>query len=531
MTSVAPDLVTAIEWAKRGTQSMVKCEAHDDGTASVHVSPGTGDQPVLIFCHAQCETSAILTASGIDWAEVCRELSPVQQPRGEWTPKGDASHVYSYTDADGTELFQSLRVPLGDGKKTFFQRHRDGDRWAWNLNDVDRVLYRLPAVLRAVRNGQTVYVVEGEKDAEALVMDGLCGTCNPMGAGKWQASYTETLRGANVVIIADADNVGRDHARAVMAELEAADCNVQIVESTIAKDYYDHRTKGGTLSTMRVTAHAERKKETRPAYGIRTFIETDFANGKEIIPGHFAEANICLLVGPEGFGKSLFLRQLAIMCAAGINPFTTADMEPLRCLFIDGENPESQQKLDWVTLDYLARRHRDGVALTDDSLTIIAAWEDSPSITHPNGEAWLMERINAYQPDICFMGPVSDLVDGKLADDDVVRKFKRTLYRARAICGTGFIVEHHSPHRMQGDKTREMRPYGSSVFRRFPDFGYGLQPTETAGEFELAPFRGARVRSRDWPRKLRWGQPGSMEWPWEFVPDIEGSVTVGNFGA
>jgi hypothetical protein len=297
------------------------------------------------------------------------------------------------------------------------------------------------------------------------------------------------------------------------------------------KDYYDHRAAGGTMATMVKTAESIRARETRPAYGIRTMIDTDFAAGREIIPGHFAEANICLLVGPEGYGKSLFMRQMAMQCAAGINPFTSADMEPLRVLYIDGENPEHQQKLDWVTLDYLARRHRDGATVSDEMLTIIAAWEDAPSLISPNGESWFLERIMAYQPDICFLGPVSDLVDGKLSDDDVVRKFKRTLYRARAMSGTGFVVEHHSPHRMQGDKTREMRPYGSSVFRRFPDFGYGLQPKQEEGQFELVPFRGARVRRRALPSDLRWGTPGGMEWPWEFVPDVAGSVTVGRFGA
>jgi replicative DNA helicase len=305
-----------------------------------------------------------------------------------------------------------------------------------------------------------------------------------------------------------------------------------IAETTLAgcKDYYDHRSAGGTMSSLVVTAKSERARETRPAYGIRTMIDTDFSAGREIIPGHFAEANICLLVGPEGFGKSLFMRQMAMQCAAGINPFTSADMEPLKVLYVDGENPEHQQKLDWVRLDYLARRHRNGIEVPDENLTIIAAWEDAPNLVSPNGEAWFNERVTAFRPDICFLGPVSDLVDGKLSDDDVVRKFKRALYRARAICGTAFVVEHHSPHRMQGDKTREMRPYGSSVFRRFPDFGYGLQPKQEPGEFELAPFRGARVRSRAWPTDLRWGSPNSNEWPWEFVPDVRGSVTVGNFG-
>jgi hypothetical protein len=532
----APDITTAIEWAKRGQDSMTKCPAHEDGTASLHVSPGSDGQPVVLRCHATCENADVIAAAGIDWEVICGERVTTFQPENEWTPSGNASHVYSYTDAEGTELFQALRVPQPNGKKTFFQRRWDSDtnRWAWNLNGVQRVLYRLPAVLRGVRDGQTIYIFEGEKDAEAAVMDGYCATTSPMGAGKWQPEYAESLRGANVVIVADNDPVGQEHARDVFTSLEAVECNVQIAETMMpgCKDYYDHRVAGGTMATMVVTAESTRARETRPAYTLGAMIETDFTAGREIIPGHFAEANICLLVGPEGFGKSLFMRQMAVMCAAGINPFTSADMEPLKVLYIDGENPEHQQKLDWVKLDYLARRHRDETPHRD-NLTVIAAWEDAPSLVSPNGEAWFAERIMAHQPDICFLGPVSDLVDGKLSDDDVVRRFKRTLYKTRAICGTAYVIEHHSPHRMAGDKTREMRPYGSSVFRRFPDFGYGLQPKQDEGKFELVPFRGARVRSRAWPTDLRWGTPGpqSMEWPWEFEADVAGSVTVGKFGA
>lgn len=531
MSSTAPDLATAIDWAKRGQQSMTQCPAHDDSTASLHVSPGT-DQPVTLRCMATCTNEDVLAAAGIDWSEVCRPLEQSMSTDQVRTSQGVASHVYSYHDAEGRLVFQALRVPLAGGRKTFMQRHPVGDQWVWNLQGVERVLYRLPSILRAREQGRTIWLFEGEKDVETAVQDGLDATCNPMGAGKWSEAYSETLKGCQVCIVADNDSPGQAHARMVKESLEAKDCHVIILETKMegCKDYTDHRSRGGTVDSLTVTYQTERVGASRPEYDLDEMVRTDFATGREIIPGHFAAANIALIVGPEGFGKSLFMRQMAVQCAAGINPFTSADMEPLRVLFIDGENPEAQQKMDWVTLEYLARRHRDGVSPSP-NLRIIAAWEDPPDLVSPGGLEWLCERITSVQPDICFMGPVSDLVDSDVSDSGVVRRFKKSLYRARAICNTAFVVEHHSPHRMQGDKTREMRPYGSSVFRRFPDFGYGIQPTDEQGVFDLSPFRGARVRSRAWPERMRWGVPGSMEWPWEFAPDVAGSVTVGNFGA
>ena len=99
------------------------------------------------------------------------------------------------------------------------------------------------------------------------------------------------------------------------------------------------------------------------------------------------------------------------------------------------------------------------------------------------------------------MGPVQNLV-GNVKDDEVVRKFKHAINTARSICGTAFGIEHHALHRAPGDKERQMRPYGSSLFMKWPDFGYGLKPTEEEDRLRPLSFRRPRVRSRAWPERL-----------------------------
>ena len=45
---------------------------------------------------------------------------------------------------------------------------------------------------------------------------GYVATTNPMGAGKWHVGdYTPSLKGADLYIIPDNDDVGRDHAKSV----------------------------------------------------------------------------------------------------------------------------------------------------------------------------------------------------------------------------------------------------------------------------------------------------------------------------
>lgn len=92
--------------------------------------------------------------------------------------------TYDYRDEAGALLYQVVRYE----PKGFRQRRPgpDGGAWIWDLNDTRRVLYRLDRVLAAEPNA-VIYVVEGEKDVEALERLGVVATCNPQGAMKWGA--------------------------------------------------------------------------------------------------------------------------------------------------------------------------------------------------------------------------------------------------------------------------------------------------------------------------------------------------------
>ena len=124
--------------------------------------------------------------------------------------------------------FQAVRLaPEG-----FFQRRPDGRHgWINNLNDVPLVLYHLPQVKQAVADGQTVYVAEGEKDADALAKLGLVATTGPWAQkGKWRDEYAEPLRGATVVILPDNDAPGKTTPRPRPAASKPWEPRVRILE-------------------------------------------------------------------------------------------------------------------------------------------------------------------------------------------------------------------------------------------------------------------------------------------------------------
>ena len=183
------------------------------------------DGRVLLKCFAGCDTKDILAAIGL----TMRDLYPEpEQKHGQEGP-GKIIATYGYKDADGRLLFQVCRT----ADKRFFQRRPDGKGgWLNGLGGIQPVLYRLPEVLQALKQGETIFIPEGEKDVDNLARLGLAATCNPMGAGKWRDHYSNWLKGANVVILPDNDEPGRKHAQQVAQSLYGKAASVKAVSYT-----------------------------------------------------------------------------------------------------------------------------------------------------------------------------------------------------------------------------------------------------------------------------------------------------------
>lgn len=211
-----------------------RCPAHDDAHESLSVNQG--DVAPVLTCHAGCETGDVLAAAHLRLSDLFEEA-----PTNGRRPRNEPEAVYPYTDENGALLFEVVRFP---GKK-FRQRAADG---TWSLKGVRRVLYRLPEVAQAIFDAEPLWITEGEKDADALARAGVVATCNPGGAGKWRVEFTESLRGAElVIIVADRDEAGRAHARQVADALRDVVHEVRIVEAAVGKDAFDHLAAGRSV--------------------------------------------------------------------------------------------------------------------------------------------------------------------------------------------------------------------------------------------------------------------------------------------
>jgi hypothetical protein len=160
--------------------------------------------------------------------------------------RGPIVETYDYVDAAGVLQFQQVRHE----PKAFSIRSRDASgAWHPGMNGGRKVLYRLPDLI-AAHHARLVWILEGEKDVETLA--NLChlATCNPFGAGKWSSvgdDARRVLSGRCVRVIADRDDVGRQHARDVAASLRGAVQSVVVLECTRGKDVTEHLSNGGTL--------------------------------------------------------------------------------------------------------------------------------------------------------------------------------------------------------------------------------------------------------------------------------------------
>jgi putative DNA primase/helicase len=220
---------------------VARCPAHEDRRASLSVSIAD-DGKVLLHCHAGCKPQDILNAIDLTMADLFPITSLSRGLRS-------IERTYDYHDEQGRLLYQAVRYK----PKDFRQRRPDGKGgWVWRLDDVRRVLYRLPELTAASR-GALVFVVEGEKDADNLANLGLVATTCAMGAGKWRQEYNPALASRHVVILADNDKPGREHAAQVAAALCGVAASIKIVELPglpLKGDVSDWLAAGGTVDRL-----------------------------------------------------------------------------------------------------------------------------------------------------------------------------------------------------------------------------------------------------------------------------------------
>jgi 5S rRNA maturation endonuclease (ribonuclease M5)/KaiC/GvpD/RAD55 family RecA-like ATPase len=358
--------ITLPEWS--GEEARIAClfpdrHSHGDRNKSASVERATGRW----YC-GRCQEGGGLKDAARARGRSDDEATELLRRCG-FNTAPQITDAYDYVDAGGRMLFQVVRRD----DKSFRQRRPDGmGGWVWNLKGVDRVLYRLPQVANAVGQLEPVWVVEGEKDVHALERVGITATTNPMGAEKWRSEYSEALRGAQVVVCGDCDQVGRESSRAIAKALEGTAKAVKVLDLEPARsDGYDvadflsaARSEDGRADARCVltrwvksiplfapAAPAERVPSANtpstagtlaPSLKLHKLDVAKMAreDPPEIpwrVEGVLADGVVTMIFSPPGEGKSLLAASFAAALAAG-ESIAGLGTRKGRVVYIDAEN-------------------------------------------------------------------------------------------------------------------------------------------------------------------------------------------------
>ena len=107
--------------------------------------------------------------------------------------------------------------------------------------------------------------------------------------------------------------------------------------------------------------------------------------------------------------------------------------------------------------------------------------------------AWLEARIKRATPDLVIVGPIYKLAIGDPISEEVARRVSAVLDRLRVQYGFALLIEAHVLHGQGGN--RPERPYGASLWLRWPEFGLYLSQTGT-----LSHWRGNATSGSGRPR-------------------------------
>ncbi|QTS03408.1 AAA family ATPase [Rhodococcus qingshengii] len=277
-------------------------------------------------------------------------------------------------------------------------------------------------------------------------------------------------------------------------------------------------------------------RETPLPRGMSDFLAAETQARQWLVPGLLERMDRTVITGAEGGGKSVLCSQIAACLAGGVHPFGGNVMgdgnQSVRVLVIDCENSDDQsrRRYRWVIDRVKAIREQHGHGLVD--------WNDQMRIdTKPAGIdllsgrdiSWLENAIQSLAPDLLVLGPLYKLHHRDPSEETSAREVAHVIDGLRERHGFALLTEAHAGNSNDMQGQRVMRPIGSSLWRRWPEFGFGIRRAKSdpglarASMVDVVSWRGSR-EERAWPASL---QHGAVGLPW--IPDAEYYDSMNNY--
>lgn len=258
-----------------------------------------------------------------------------------------------------------------------------------------------------------------------------------------------------------------------------------------------------------------------PPLSLQALMDEQAPDHDWLVPNLLERMDRLIVTGYEGTGKSFLLAQFALTIAAGLHPFAGTLINPagMRVLVLDCENSKWQ-----VKRRYESTVGRVNLTREEHGLTPVDWSQHLRFVLRPEGVdladgrefSRIESAIAATAPDLVLAGPLYRMHKANINEEQAARELVDALDRLRVKYRFTLICEAHVGHVGETSGGRRLRPTGSSLFLRWPEFGYGIrgfgeaQAEEHPSTVELVAWRGARDE-RNWPHLLRHSQ---TELPW-----------------
>ena len=331
---------------------------------------------------------------------------PVDAPEPDWSElrpaeaMGEPVKIWLYHMGDGEFAFYVVRWEPKDPNEpkivrpVTWCRFPDGrERWALKAMPASRPLYSLPAIIRSP--DKPVVVTEGEKcsDAAADVFLDHAVTTWAGGSRAWQETDWTPSCGRQVLLLADADDRGREAMRQIAEHLASRGCTVRVhlPDGDDKDDVADWlATDGPERTRERIEAEAEPwKSETSAAPDIRDSVDwkAELIEQTETDPGApFEPDMLARLAGLQRESPADWQRLRASLKDSRIR-ITDLDREMYRLAGGDDKDGLQGQSIGWpevgpwpkpadgaALLDELAHLMRHYVSLPDGGAEAVALW-------------------------------------------------------------------------------------------------------------------------------------------------------------
>jgi len=271
---------------------------------------------------------SVPNGAAIAWLRTEGFIEAAPSPKAVDQPRRIVA-IYDYPDEHGELIYQVVRY---GPNKDFRQRRPDPskpDGWEWTVKGSRPIPYRLSDLIRAIRCGETVYICEGEKDADNLAKEGFCTTTNAMGAGKWPPELSEHFGGADVVILPHNDDAGRNHVGVVATSLRGIAKRVRVLELpglAVKGDVSDWLNAGGDGAEL-ITLTGKDARDWSPQaptsqFGAIAWADIDRVNINyaPLVKGLIFQGDTGMFYGDSGSGKSFLAVDMGLSIARGV-PF------------------------------------------------------------------------------------------------------------------------------------------------------------------------------------------------------------------